>query len=259
MTQPTPSPLPSTHRRLFSFALSELKGLLLAFWRPFWKVSLALTLLLFGLLAYLIVTGQSRPDDPPLAVKLVLALGLSVTYAAPVGAWAGGLGVAWRLCGWGILVPVLLIPLAVLLSTWLLSGWMATEGREALDALSAAADARGFPETKKAAESIGKAAHGGAELLAVVAILLVPFVAYDSVAILLDGTFLVQFAQFVGAVLLGVCLGLIPSALFSLVVTSVVAVRRLRRRYRAFCDAFELPLLIAEIEVEPDDPPATPA
>jgi hypothetical protein len=235
---------PGSRPRLRDFVFAEVKGVWYASFRPFWTtgaVTAALLILGLGILVF----GSSPPSEansaaqePSWVSKLVVVVGFSLFYAVWVGLIAGVVGVLWRLVGIWVVVPFILIPLAILLSLWLCSGWLAAEAAETGAALVQSAANHGLPETSKALSG-GKLLHGAAiGVFAIVLVLLTPFLVIDAFWILLDANFLWQFAQFVLAFFLALALGVIPSMLVSLAVLSVAVVRRLLARYRHFMGGF---------------------
>jgi hypothetical protein len=227
---------------LVRFFVVECKGLGLVFWQIFWRVTVGSALIIFLVLAILVfvVHSQGSPpgeprERPPLIGLLIILFGFSLYYALWLGLLAGGAAVLWRLVGAWIIVPVIFIPATVVVSIWLSSNWLTSEGLDVLDALAKSAEVKGFPETQKAVQGMGKVIHaGGGEVLAIFLVLLSPFLVVDAFWILCDPGFLWQFVQFVLAFVLVLTLGLVPSSLLSMILLWHSFAKRLRVRCRHY-------------------------
>lgn len=230
----------SSAREFFRFLRSEIKNLWLAFWKPFWKVTVVTAVLFFLFLAVLAFNfeppapvGGQVPEKPPIVLLLLFIAGYSLFYAFWIGLVVGGFRVFWHLVGGWIIVPMIVIPSAITLSLWLCSSWIIDEGSEAVQALVDSAKVKGFPATGAAAGTFLKALHGGGLPAAVLLCkLLVPFIVFDGFWIAVDPHCLLQFLQFALCFVAAVLLGLVPSGLLSIVLVSFSFVKRLKVRYR---------------------------
>lgn len=231
--------------RTWAFLKEEFRGLLGSFFKPFFKFTLlSLMLLLLVLVPRVFMAdetaGPRRGAEPPLTLKLLMIAGVAISYALHIGLVAGFLSVLWRLVGPWIVLPIILIPAAVILSLWLFSGWLAGQGKNTADGFVQSVEKHKFPTAQNAAGAILKAAHGsGAGGLAVVGLLLLPFLAVDAVPVLTDPIFIVPFTKFLGAVALVTLLGLAPSCLVSLLVLMLAVINRMRARYQEFLKGFK--------------------
>lgn len=209
----------------FEVFKSELRFVLGAFFRPFGKTLLVLGGLIFAFIVYAVLSGGrgDRPVDPGMYVVLpFFALFYAVTVAAPVAAVLAALRASWTLSGPWVLVPVFAIPLALLLSFWIMSGPLESAGRAVADACVQVGSERHW-----LLEGMGNVGHAGAVAL----VILLPVLLIDLGAILFSGPVLAALAWLLAVFAFAALLGLVPSGAFSFLAVTLGYVRRFRRRH----------------------------
>lgn len=180
------------------------------------------TALLFGVVYALVVAlAEAEPGAPSKALVVPVAFGYGLFVGLVPGAVIGGLRVSWVLVGAWTLLPLVLVPGALVVALWAASDVVAELARGVGEAAM-----RVGAEREWVSASIGKAAHAGP----IVVLVLAPLLLVDLGAIALDPA--VLWAVFVlVAALGGVCaLAVVPAGLVSMVVLLPVYVGRLRRR-----------------------------
>jgi hypothetical protein len=210
-----------------SFAVfkEELRFVLGAFFRPFGRAFLVVGGLAFAFIVFAAITGMTGEDGANGATWILLpvfAIFYSVSVAAPVAAVFGSLRAAWTLAGPWVLVPVVTIPLALVLSFWLMSGPLANAGVGVAEACVQVGSERHW-----LLEGMGKVGHAGPVAL----IILLPVLLIDLGAILFSGPVLGALAWLVFMFVVAALLGLIPSGLVSFFSVTLGYIRRFRRRH----------------------------
>ena len=136
----------------------------------------------------------------------------------------GGTRLTFKLVGAWALVPVTLIPLAIILALWLASDMLGALGHDVLDAAMEVGSDREW-----LVAAVGKAAHAGPVILVIV----IPLLLVDLGAIALDPAVLVPLFILALAFVLVIAVAAIPTALFSALVLLRAYLVRLRDRVRA--------------------------
>ena len=226
-------------RRLWLFFLSELKALLRVFFKAFWKGALATTAIIFVLLTVLVWTsdrsGEStgRSGFGDAVVQLLVILGFAVWYGLMLGVVTGAVRSLWHLCGRWIVFPLIVIPLSIVLTFWVASGWLHGEAVSVLTALKQSAENHGLPETSSALGGMKGGAHAG-PVAVIFIVLLLPFFLVDAFHILVDTSFLLQLLYFFLCFALVVLAGSVPASCVSGLILSIAFIKRLYARYREF-------------------------
>jgi hypothetical protein len=160
------------------------------------------------------------------AATVLIGLNSLAGYAVVAGFWVGVAATVaralWWLCGAWCIVPLVLLPLALALAIWAGSGWVVSEGREAVDALAEAADRRGI-------EPIRGGLHGAPPL-----VLLLPAVIVHYARALVDQSFVWQFLQLVLVILLVALVGVLPASFVSAAVVLTALFTKFVSRFRKF-------------------------
>jgi len=210
-----------------SFAVfkEELRFVLAAFFRPFGKTLLVIGGLLFAFILFACssgIAGEERGDAAMWAVLPFFALFYALTVSIPIAAVLGALRASWTLAGAWVLVPVITIPIALLMSFWLMSGPLEHAGLGVAEACMHVGSERHW-----LLEGVGRVGHAGAIAL----VILLPVLLIDLGAILLSGPVLGALAWLLFMFALAALLGLVPSGLVSCLAVCLGYIRRFRRRH----------------------------
>lgn len=184
------------------------------------------TIVLFGVLyAIIIAVGETEPGAPSKAVLVPVAFG----YGAFVGFWpalvVGGARLCWALVGGWTLVPLTLIPLALVLALWLAAGTFAG----LVDGLGQAVITAGSEHEWNAISAGRGLAHAGPIGLVIV----LPLLLVDLGAIALDPGVLWAMFELLLVFALVVAAAVLPAAVVSAVVLAGAYAGRLRARIEA--------------------------
>ncbi len=216
------------------FARDEFRGLAATVGRASGRAWLVVTSLLA--IAYIVGTlgGGGAGSSVSAPGRVVLAVMLAAYYGTCAGLFAGLVAGLWRLFGRWALVPIVLVPAAVLGVLALAARPLFGEARDVVDAILVAAKAHHFTMTDRAMGILAGGRGGGGPLLGVLLTLALPFLLLDLISLLLEPAVLWQFAQFVALTALFAAV----AAALALVVTAgpllYGLITRLRRRYQAF-------------------------
>ncbi|MBK6580871.1 MAG: hypothetical protein IPG17_32915 [Sandaracinaceae bacterium] len=209
----------------FAVFKAELRFVLAAFFRPFWKTLGVVAVLVFLFITYAAISGLADDPATDTSVYVVLpffALFYALVVGAPVAAIVAAFRAAWTLSGPWVLVPIFSIPLALLCSFWLMSGPLASAATGVLDACVAAGRGHHW-----LVADMGRIAHVGPVALVV----LLPLLVIDLGAIAFSSAVLGALAWLLIMFSLAFLLGLVPAGLVSFIAVSVGYVRRFRRRH----------------------------
>lgn len=202
----------------------ELRFVLASFFRPFGKTLLVVGGVLFAFLIYACADGMATEQTDPLmwVVLPFFALFYALTVALPVATVAGALRAAWTLSGPWVLVPVFFIPLALVISFWLMSSPLEHAGLGVAEACVQVGSERHW-----LLEGMGNVGHAGPVAL----VILLPVLLIDLGAILFSGPVLAELAWLLFMFVIAVLLGLVPSGIASFLAVTVGYARRFRRRH----------------------------
>ncbi|HCU23860.1 MAG TPA: hypothetical protein DF383_02490 [Deltaproteobacteria bacterium] len=222
------------------FAKQEIKGLLLSFWRFFWKTMLISGVVFAVWLAIHIWTSAPAPgayQQPESILAYIrdglILFGFSLFYVWPLGILGGLIGVCWRLFGAWTLFPVLVFPL-VLWGLFGISGdFLSRQGLDIFEALRLAYQTHGMPELREAASG-ARIAHAGGPAAVILLIILLPPLLMDSLRLILDPGVLRQLAEFSLSLALIGFIGLLVSALISSIPLLRAFWKRLKARREAY-------------------------
>jgi hypothetical protein len=215
----------SAAKKGFAVFKAELRFVLAAFFRPFFKTLGVVAVLVFLFIVYAAVSGLADDPATDTSVYVVLpffALFYALVVGAPVAAIVAAFRAAWTLAGPWVFVPIVSIPLALLCSFWLMSGPLASAATGVLDACVAAGRGHHW-----LVEDMGRIAHVGPIALVV----LLPLLVIDLGAIAFSSAVLGALAWLLAMFSLAFLLGLVPSGCASFIAVSVGYVRRFRCRH----------------------------
>ncbi len=210
-------------RNSASIAKGELLHFFGLFWRALWKTTAILggLLLLYLLIGWIFDGGKYGHESP--VVMVVLMIVYSLMIGVQTGLVVAAVRVTWAMAGPFILVPLILIPLAVVGAFWLFWGPLGSAAESVLSALVASGADHDWLVGK-----IGPAARIGPPIL----IIALPLFAMDMVGVLIDGGVIWSLFLFL-LLASGVFLfGFLPSALVSMVAVVGAYLRRFARRHR---------------------------
>lgn len=209
----------------FALFKAELRFVLGSFFRPFWKTLAAVSAVLFAFILYAVLSGLAQDPNTNGTVYVVLpffALFYALAVGMPVAAIAAALRASWTLAGPWVFVPIVGIPLALLVSFWVMSGPLTDAAVE----VAAACVAEGRAHHWLIADS-GNIGHAGAIAL----VILLPLLVIDLGAVAFSSAVLGALAWLLAVFLFAFLLGLIPSGFASFIAVGVGYVRRFRQRH----------------------------
>lgn len=214
---------------LGSFAVFEFKGILSSFWKGFWKGSLIVVPIVFGLLTYLVSKEPASSSAPPSGMKDLWlgVLVLSLFYGSILGGILGIFKIFIRWFGGWTFLPLTAVPVAVLIAFLLSKGWLAGEANEVVEALKASFQSRDLMDMPEGL----RVAHAGGPAALVILVIFIPFILVNFLSVLFEPSVLSSLFDFFFKVGLVVALGAVPSGLLSALVLAGVFVKRIRERY----------------------------
>lgn len=209
----------------FAVFKTELRFVLGAFFRPFGKALGVIGAVVFAFIVYAAASGlmDDPATDPSVYVVLpFFALFYALVVGAPIAAVIAALRASWTLSGPWVLVPLLGIPLALVVSFWLMSGPLTDAATGVAEACIEAGRARHW-----LIADMGRVGHAGAIAL----VILLPLLIIDLGAIAFSGDVLGALAWLLAVFSFAFLLGLIPSGFVSFIAVTAGYVRRFRRRH----------------------------
>lgn len=220
----------STTSSVLTFLRQEARGLGRAFWGLFWKVTLALALLVVvgGLLGSRGAGGSAQEDS--LFIQLVAYVAVGLYFGAIAGATVGLFAALWRLFGPSLLLVLLVAPALVLLVLSLFHGPISSSAIHFLDSVIASAQREGLQHTVQASEGMRLSCGGGA-IAVLFLVLLAPFLLADIGFILADASVLWAFLKFAGVMALTFAAATAVAFLFACPVLVFSLIRRGRQRF----------------------------
>jgi hypothetical protein len=221
----------SSNSAILTFLAQEARGLGGAFWRLFWKVTVALALLvvIVGLAGSRSASATSAQDSS-LLITTVAYVAVGLYFGIVVGAVVGLVAVLWRLFGPSFLVVLVVAPALVLLVVWLFHSPISSAAIHFLDSVIAAARHEGLQHTVQATEGMRLSCGGGA-FAVLFLVLLSPFLLADIGLILADPAVLWAFLKFAGAMALTLAAATSAAFFFAFPVLVAALVRRGRKRF----------------------------
>lgn len=209
----------------FAVFKAELRFVLGAFFRPFWKALGVIGGLIFAFIVYAVVSELVKGAATPPGTYVVLpffALVYALVVGAPIAAVFAAFRASWTLSGPWVFVPVFLIPLALMISFWLMSGPLDSAANDVAAACLEVGGARHW-----LIADMGRVGHAGAIAL----VILLPLLIIDLGAIAFSGDVLGALAWLLAVFSFAFLLGLIPSGVVSFIAVTAGYVRRFRRRH----------------------------
>jgi len=223
MNEQTQNSVETKTSTFLSLLKSELRGLWLAFWRPFWQVTIILAVLLWG---YLLIS-QGLPKDASVPLYLLFGLFYCIYVCSFAGLFIGVISMAWRMAGIWIFFPIIVIPLSTFFTIWLFRSSLAEQAVRIVQVLQTVAQGHDWSQSLDMGP-VARVGPGGEILF----VLLLPIFAIDLIEVLFQPVMLGQYIRFIFLFAFAFALGFIPSAFISFIALSVSFVKRLKKRLK---------------------------
>lgn len=208
------------------FLKDEVSATARIFLHTFLRFSLVGAVVIIVLLLISKLTGEAQPgggDGGPVTEAMVFIVA-SIYYGIIIGLGAAFIRVAFYLFGVIALLPVVLIPLAMLTAFYLAADTLGEQAAAVLAALTEAT-AGSLNSNSLPAARIGHP---------ILAVFLLPFLMFGALSALFDPAVLTELAKFSLTATAVALIGLLPATIVSSLVVGVFFFNRYAARYREY-------------------------